>query len=154
MLVAGTLWHFVYDWSGGSRMLGFFFPVNESTWEHMKLCFFPMLLYGLLANRAIARDYPCITPAFLFGTLLSTALIPVIFYTYTGILGRHFLILDLATFAASVLLAFAAIYRLARSCRLEPYGPVLKLLVVGSAICFFAFTLYPPALGLFADPLG
>ena len=29
----GTLWHFVYDWTGDNHFVGFFFPVNESTWE-------------------------------------------------------------------------------------------------------------------------
>ena len=43
----GTLWHFVYEWSGQNFIVGFFFPVNESTWEHMKMLFFPMLLYSL-----------------------------------------------------------------------------------------------------------
>ena len=48
--VAGTLLHFVYDWSGQNPLVGFFAPVNESTWEHMKLLLFPMLLYGLIAR--------------------------------------------------------------------------------------------------------
>ena len=39
--IAGTLAHFVYEWSNNNYILGFFFPVNESTWEHMKLFFFP-----------------------------------------------------------------------------------------------------------------
>lgn len=25
----GTLWHFVYDWTGDNHFIGFFFPVNE-----------------------------------------------------------------------------------------------------------------------------
>ena len=38
---AGTLFHFVYDWTGQGAVAALFFPVNESTWEHMKLVFFP-----------------------------------------------------------------------------------------------------------------
>ena len=40
----GTIWHFLYDWTGRGAIAALFFPVNESTWEHMKLIFFPMLL--------------------------------------------------------------------------------------------------------------
>ena len=37
--ILGTLFHFVYDWSGQMWFVGLFVPVNESTWEHMKLLF-------------------------------------------------------------------------------------------------------------------
>lgn len=39
--VLGVLMHFVYEWSGSNRFVGLFAPINESTWEHMKLLFFP-----------------------------------------------------------------------------------------------------------------
>ena len=37
--VSGSLFHFVYDWTGKNTFAGLFFPTNESTWEHMKLAF-------------------------------------------------------------------------------------------------------------------
>ena len=40
----GTLLHFVYEWTGGNRVIAVFSAVNESTWEHMKLLFIPELL--------------------------------------------------------------------------------------------------------------
>ena len=39
----GTLLHFVYEWTGGNRVIAVFSAVNESTWEHMKLLFIPFL---------------------------------------------------------------------------------------------------------------
>ena len=41
---AGTLFHFIYEWSGFHPLAGLFAPVNESTWEHLKMLFFPVLL--------------------------------------------------------------------------------------------------------------
>ena len=41
----GTLAHFAYEWSGKQLLAGAFCAVNESTWEHMKLLFFPALLF-------------------------------------------------------------------------------------------------------------
>ena len=38
----GTLLHFVYDWSWQNQIIGAFSAVNESTWEHLKLIFFPI----------------------------------------------------------------------------------------------------------------
>ena len=45
VLITGTISHFIYDWSGQNYILGLIFPTNESTWEHMKLVFFPMLRF-------------------------------------------------------------------------------------------------------------
>lgn len=152
ILIIGTLWHFVYDWSGKNDLLGFFFPINESTWEHMKLIFFPMLIYSVYMNKKIKEEYPCVTSSLLFGALSGTFLIPVFYYTYSGILGNNFLPLDIATFAASVILAFIAVYKLTLSCKLSSYTTLLKLLTVLLAAAFLIFTYHPPDIGLFFNP--
>lgn len=84
--------------------------------------------------------------------ILGTFLIPVLFYSYSGILGNHFLWLDIAVFAFSVILAFWASYRLTLSCRAKDYGNLFRLLVLVVLLCFLFFTYHAPALGLFADP--
>lgn len=152
VLIIGTLWHFVYDWSGKNNLLGFFFPINESTWEHMKLIFFPMLIYSVYMNNKIKEEYPCVTSSLLLGALSGTFLIPVFYYTYSGILGNNFLPLDIATFAASVILAFIAVYKLTLSCKLSSYTTLLKLLTVLLAAAFLIFTYHPPDIGLFFNP--
>lgn len=152
VILTGTISHFVYEWSGDCVLLGFFFPVSESTWEHMKLLFFPMLLFSAFLGKRREAEIPCLTSALFFGTLFGTFLIPVLFYTYTGVLGRNYPALDIATFVLSVLLAFLAVYRLALSCRAESWLLVLELLLFLLVVCFFVFTYHPPALGIFADP--
>lgn len=67
--VTGTLAHFVYDWSGQNVLAGLFTPVSESTWEHMKLLFFPMLLYGFFTMFCLHKDFPCISHAYPLGIL-------------------------------------------------------------------------------------
>ena len=152
IIISGALLHSIYEYSGNNPLLGFFFPVNESTWEHMKLCFFPMLIYSLFMNKSLKENYPCITSSLLFGILLGTFLIPVIFYTYSGTLGQTFLPLDIATFILSVILAFIAVYRLTLSCKFDSYEYLLKLSVLAVAVCFFVFTLFPPDMGIFIEP--
>lgn len=152
VLITGVLSHFVYEWSGNMHFIGLFFPINESVWEHMKLCFFPMLIASCYLNRKFASDYPCITSSLLFGVLLSTYLIPVLFYTYSGILGYHIAFLDISTFFVSVILSFIAIYKLTLSCRVASYAQFFKLLIFITAICFFLFTYRPPGLGIFVAP--
>ncbi|MEI3362382.1 MAG: DUF6512 family protein [Oscillospiraceae bacterium] len=43
----GVLLHFLYEWSGGNTLAAAFSAVNESTWEHMKLLFFPMFVFSV-----------------------------------------------------------------------------------------------------------
>ena len=56
----GVLFHFMYEWTGENAIAGLFFPINESTWEHMKLVFFPMLVYGIFMKQRLQQEYPCI----------------------------------------------------------------------------------------------
>ena len=95
---AGILSHFLYQWSGKNPLLALISPVNESTWEHMKLIFFPMLLFSLFASTRLKEAAPSLTGALILGNLLGTLSIPILFYTYTGITGQNFFIADLAVF--------------------------------------------------------
>ena len=149
VLVLGTISHFVYDWSGQNTLVGFLVPVSESTWEHMKLLFFPMLLYALYMNQGLKQEYPCITSALCCGILAGTFLIPVFFYTYSGILGKNVMALDIATFIASVLCAFRIVYRLTLSGRFRAVTFPLMITVILLLLCFVLFTYLPPAIGLF-----
>ena len=152
VIITGSLAHFVYEWSGKNFILGFFFPVSESTWEHMKLCFFPMLIYSFFMNKRLKDDYPCVTTALLSGILLGTFFIPVIFYTYSGILGSNYVPLDIAVFATSVIIAFWAVYKLTLSCKMISCSFRLGLFVFVIAVCFLVFTYIPPDIRLFIAP--
>ena len=86
---AGTALHFLYDWSGGASLAAAFSAVNESTWEHMKLLFFPLFLFTAVQAVCMGRGYPNFLAVRGLSALVGTALIPVLFYTYTGVLGFH-----------------------------------------------------------------
>ncbi len=75
--IAGTLLHFLYDWSGQSLLIAPFSAVNESIWEHMKLLFFPMLLFAAAESRFISGKYPNFWCAKLLGIAAGLLLIPV-----------------------------------------------------------------------------
>ena len=85
--VMGTLLHFLYEWSGESAVAALISGVNESTWEHMKLLFFPMLGFALIQSRFF-KDTESFWSIKLKGSLIGLLLIPVIFYTYNGAIGK------------------------------------------------------------------
>ena len=152
VMLTGTLAHFLYDWSGKHGVVGLFSPVNESVWEHMKLLFFPMLLYSLFLIGRLKGDFPCLPSSLWAGLLAGTLAIPLLYYGYTCILGRDVFLLDLGIFLLSVLIAFRIACRLALSCKGKPYGILLGCFVCILLACFLWFTYHPPKAGLFTDP--
>lgn len=152
VLIIGTLAHFLYNWTGNNHIVGFFTPINESVWEHMKLLFFPMLLYSLLMILKFHQKYSCITSALCFGILMGAFLIPLFYYAYTSILGKNILILDISTFILSIVIAFWLSYELTLSCRLESYTSLQCILVCILFVCFLVFTYHPPDAIIFKDP--
>ena len=150
-VILGIVSHFVYEWSGNNFLVGLFFPVNESTWEHMKLLFFPMFAYALIAGKKVEGQYPCIYNAMFTGILAGLVAIPTFFYTYTGILGFYVDWLNIAVYILSVLAAYYVVYRLAERCTGQD-SKVLRYIMYVLIIAFMLFTVYPPELGLFATP--
>lgn len=94
----GTLNHFLYFLSGQSPIVALFCPVNESVWEHLKLLYFPFLFVSIWEYLSL---HPVVLPFFYcryLGVLLGMFFTVSVFYTYSGILGRNFLILDILLF--------------------------------------------------------
>ena len=147
--IAGTLLHFAYEFSHQNPLVALFAPVNESIWEHMKLVFFPAFVYMMLGWPFFCRSTPLFFSSYLTGVITGTLSIPVIFYTYTGILGTHYTVLDILTFLAGVFISFCLAYQLTvQDCKILPV-PFLVFLLVTFLICFFIFTNMPPDVALF-----
>lgn len=148
--VGGTLLHFLYDWSGRHPVVGAFSAVNESIWEHMKLLFFPMLVFSLIEYSRIGKDYPNFWCVKLIGTLMGLTVIPVLYYTYTGALGVSADWFNIAIF----FIAAAAVYwletRLLQNSRPRCTFTAVALgtlLLIG--VVFVMLTYYPLNLPLF-----
>lgn len=152
--VLGTLAHFAYEWSGKQLLAGAFCAVNESTWEHMKLLFFPALLFTMIQIAAAQERDGAIPAVRAVSITAGLLLIPVLYYTYTGILGRHVLWADIAIFYLAAALTFRLDSRLRRRRRLwEPWQQTAGLLWLwGLAFLFVWWTFRPPHIGLFLDP--
>ena len=153
VLITGTLAHFVFHWSNNNKIVGLFTPINESIWEHMKLLFFPMLLYSIILMFKFRNKYPCIISALCFSIIAGTALIPIFYYTYTLVTGKDIFAIDIGIFILSIAIAFWLSYKLTLSCRQEPYTTLLCTLIFILFICFMRFSYNPPNNILFADPM-
>lgn len=152
--IVGTLLHFLFDWTGGNVVVALFSAVNESIWEHMKLLYYPMLLFALVEYRAWGREegrFWCIK---LMGILFGLVLIPVIYYSYTGILGVEEDWFNIAIFFIAAAAAFWLGTKLFQSGFACPMGPGRCLtLILLIAVLFTVLTFAPPRIPFFQDPV-
>ena len=151
--LGGTLLHFLYEWLGKSPWIAPFSGVNESTWEHMKLLFWPMLAFAAAQSLFFGerKSFWCVK---LRGILLGLLLIPVLFYTYNGAIGKSPDWINIAIFFVSTALAFLHLSHLLIRPPAAALSPVLPLTALALlALAFVLFTFLPPPLALFRDPL-
>lgn len=150
--VLGTAAHFFYGWSGNNPLAGLISPVIESTWEHMKLVFFPVLLWSLFLPTRLSVEVPSLRPALLFSSLLGTLTVPVLFYTYSGLLGYNIAWIDILIFFISVFISFFCAWKLQNSDITAAKRAAIYFLTALFAVLFFLFTFFPPDIGLFVSP--
>ncbi len=152
--ILGVLFHFAYDWTGKNPAAASFFPVNESTWEHLKLIYFPILILSFL-------EYFFLQPsqrekfwtAKLVSTLTGMALTVILFYTYTGVYGKNVDFLNIIIYFVSMAAAYVLSYYLINSGGKSIWPESVSFLCFLLLILVFAiFTFYPPDIGLFREP--
>ena len=152
-LILGTLLHYIYEWSGNNVIIASFSAVNESVWEHLKLVFYPMLILGLIEYyfvKNIANNY---IEAKAIGIFTAISFIVISFFTYTGIIGTNFFIIDILIFIISIILGEWTSYKLMK--RKNESTIQTKILAGGILIfllsCFIIFTYVTPQVNLFRD---
>ena len=149
----GTLLHFLYEFSGKSLWVAPFSSVNESTWEHMKLLFWPLLLFAIVQSFFFKNreNFWCVK---LRGILLGLSLIPILFYTYNGVIGKSPDWINIAIFFISAAAAYIYEARLFHKDQLRCKSPKLAWVVLSAiALLFVLLTFLTPEIGIFRDPL-
>ena len=156
--ILGVLLHFTYEWSDQNRIVGLFSAVNESTWEHLKLIFWPAVLFAAAEYFAYGRKTDGFIPVRVTSIITGMASVVVLFYTYSGILGRNILVMDILVFIISVAVMYVFLYYKLRSpgklftmffsssCEVSVIAAICILMVI--------FIYDPPEIGMFQDPLS
>ncbi len=151
--LAGTILHFLYDWTGKNPIVALVSGINESTWEHMKLLFVPLFLCALVQRR-FCRDCADFWSVKLRGIVMGLALIPVLFYTYNGAVGKSPDWVNIGIFFVAAAMAFWLETRLFRQGNVVSPAPHISFtLICLIGVLFVVFTFIPPHIPLFQDPL-
>jgi len=153
ILISGILLHFAYDWSGNNSFIGLFGAVNESTWEHLKILFFPMLITTIIGCFYFSNTVLNFLCAKTIGIVVALLFTTSFFYTYAGILGTNIAILNIISFFIAIIIGEYIAYKIMCS-----YFSCNKKIVIISLIilllCFIIFTYNTPQIGLFKDPVS
>ena len=151
--ISGAVLHFVYEWTGEALFLAPFVSVNESTWEHMKLLFYPMLVYAMLEYSFFGKNIYAFWCVKLYGIVVGLVAVPIIYYTCIGVSGALYDIFNVAIFYIAVAAAYTfETYLFEIKMKYASKG-ISLLLLFTILLCFVYFTFYPPKLPLFKDPI-
>ena len=154
--VLGTVLHFLYNWIP-CPIIASFSAINESTWEHMKLLFFPMLTFAGIQYyffRKDAKDAPNFWQIKCAGILTGLILIPSLFYTLNGIFGKTPDWLNILTFFIAVFIAYYVEYKLFENHSLSAVPKIWAIIILAFiALSFILYTFAPPQIPLFQDPI-
>jgi hypothetical protein len=159
IMLTSSAFHFIYELSDFNPVAAAFGSVNESTWEHLKLFFWPGLAYTLVQHAFVkdfANNYWWAKAAAL---LAVPAGVIFSFYFYLGIAlpryGNGWLWADISTGAFGILLGNIVAYKIMTAPPREKRVNLRGQVVMGvMAVAFVAFTFFTPRFFLFEDFLG
>ena len=152
--LVGTLLHFTYELSHHNKFVAVFSAVNESTWEHIKICMTPTILcslydlyvYGIYGNFFIGKALSILT---------IIILIPILFYTYTAFTKKSILWIDVICFYITVAcsqLVFNYFINIDALPFIYTYWSLILLFIEMGA--YFILTFHPLKNFIFRDPIS
>ncbi len=148
-----SLFHFIFEWSGGFKPIGIIGAVNESVWEHMKIVFWAAFFYAVAEYLSGFGYNTGFLTAKTLSLYLIVIIIPLLFYGYTALLGRHIMVLDILIMVIAVAAAQFISWRIMI---MKPTNNTIKWVSVAALILIIAgfslLTYYAPKIFLFEDP--
>jgi hypothetical protein len=147
----GSALHFAFAWTGYWRPAAIFAAVNESTWEHLKIGFWPMLVWALIEYPFLRRHTNNFWIAKSAALLTLPLVIVVLFYGYTAITGHHYLIADATIFMLAIVAGQLLSYRLLLSAPIarQPWQSLAAVPIAVLILAYSLLTYYPPRNFLF-----
>jgi F0F1-type ATP synthase assembly protein I len=151
--LSGSLLHFAFEFLGEWPPAALIAAVNESVWEHLKLAFWPALLYALIERPFFGRRAKKFWVAKTVGIFVMPAVIVSGFYGYTALAGGHILWADIFLFMlaafAGQMVSFGLLLRRTFPSSIKLPALILLALMVAA---FSLLTFFPPHSPLFCDP--
>ena len=155
MIILGACMHFVMGAlpSGGiSAFLGNFFPVNETSWEHMKMMWYPLLAVGIIFSfKTGNRGY---FASFVVCAVMAMLMNLGAFCLYQSLLGKTILIVDIKIYVSTMLCGALLTCELPQKKWAQKLLPLWVALAVMITAGIIWLTYYPGKGYVFLDNSG
>ncbi len=150
--ILGSLFHFLFELSNYNIIVAGFAAVNESVWEHLKLPFFPLLIFSLIEYFYVKEE----GNNFIIGKAVAGYLMPtvivIIFYSYTSILGTNLLNIDILSFLVAVVIGQLLSFKILLSPEFSKKFFIISwIALILLAFIFILFTFFTPEFPIFQD---
>ena len=152
IVIAGSGLHFAFELSNFWRPVALFAAVNESTWEHLKMVFWPALFFFIVRYLCL-KDRHCFSQ-FWTAKALCLFLMPLViavgWYAAVGLTGKNYFSVNIGLFVGAVFVGQAASYAILSGKMTANYRPLPAVtLILLLVIAFSLFTYFPPEIFLF-----
>lgn len=158
VIIIGVIMHYFYEWSNENKLVGYFAPVNESVWEHLKLLLFPLLVavaFEVYVARSKGQKVNNVWTALIVSALVGMTFIVTTFYTYTGaITSKSVVTLDILTFIIAAALSSIVVHYLFKWRKFSANTEIVSIIVlIITILVIFRFSYKPPTLPIFEETL-
>lgn len=148
-----VIFHNLYELTDRNFYVGLISATNESVFEHIKIIFFPYLIWSIIEFFLLKpRDSKKFVTVKLIVLCVISCLVVVFYYTYVGVIGYNIMAVDIGSAFAYVIIGFVWSYFWITSKR---YSSRLFLFSIFIFVVFLLGLLYysinPPKIPLFYD---
>lgn len=146
------LFHFIYDWIP-SYVTAIFFPINESIWEHMKLLFSAVVMYGII-DYIILQKFKIKYNNFFTNLFVSgISIIPIYLIMFLPIyykIGEN-MVITIGIMLIAIIISQVISYYILKAKDFDKINIISLILIIITYILFAYLTYYPLKNELFFD---
>lgn len=152
IIVAGSLLHFVFEWSGESTIVALIAPVNESVWEHLKMGYWSLFIFSLFEWRKLKIQFNNYFLAKFLGILALEFTIIFIHYSYIFLAKHSNLWVDISSYVLGAIICQVILFKVIQ---LKPIHALINKAslagIISLGILLGITTFYPPHHKIFKD---
>ena len=148
-VIIGTLSHFVFNTFNFDNFLKVIFPINESTFEHLKLFFYPFIIISIIEGLIYKEKLD----EFISKRGFIISFIMLFEITYISIMTKIFginTIINVSSYYILMLIAFILSYKINTNSKVFKYGGYLNIFLW--LVLFSIYTYKPLDTNIFIDP--
>lgn len=144
---------YAYEWSDNNQFIKLIAPINDSVWEHVKMAFYAMVVFGLLEYIFIGKEHKNFIFAKTIGAFLAGFLLVVLYYGYTKFIDQA-LWLDIVIFIVAIIIAQLFSYFILKvRLFINGLNYIALLAFLAAIIVFASYTEHPLKAELFQDQM-